>query len=169
MIRQPQCRNWLHFYRMPCRLSKIGQKKVYILHHDTKTPSTTSRPAITIVTNLSLPTTTRRALPRQTVVKTLPLFTRHNRPIPLLYRPRGSVPGNLDYPSDQMARVLMELSTQKARPALSPPVADFYANRVISRWVPCRDGERLAIVIRWGFQHPSAGYWHHSLAHSITQ
>ena len=30
MIRQPQCRNWLHFYRITCRLSKIGRKKVYI-------------------------------------------------------------------------------------------------------------------------------------------
>ena len=28
MIRQPQCRNWLHFYRITCRLSKIGRKKV---------------------------------------------------------------------------------------------------------------------------------------------
>ena len=29
MIRQPQCRNWLHFYRNACRLSKIGRKKVW--------------------------------------------------------------------------------------------------------------------------------------------
>ena len=31
MIRQPQCRNWLHFYRITCRLSKIGRKKVYYI------------------------------------------------------------------------------------------------------------------------------------------
>ena len=30
MIRQPQCRNWLHFYRITCRLSKIGREKVYM-------------------------------------------------------------------------------------------------------------------------------------------
>ena len=30
MIRQPQCRNWLHFYRITCRLSKTGRKKVYV-------------------------------------------------------------------------------------------------------------------------------------------
>ena len=29
IIRQPQCRTWLHFYRITCKLSKIGQKKVY--------------------------------------------------------------------------------------------------------------------------------------------
>ena len=27
MIRQPQYRNWLHFYRITCRLSKIGRGK----------------------------------------------------------------------------------------------------------------------------------------------
>ena len=26
---QPQCRNWLHFYRITCKLSKICRKKVY--------------------------------------------------------------------------------------------------------------------------------------------
>ena len=31
MIRQPQCRNWLHCYRITCRLSKIGRKKVYMV------------------------------------------------------------------------------------------------------------------------------------------
>ena len=30
MIRRPQCRNWSHFYRITCRLSKIGRKKVYL-------------------------------------------------------------------------------------------------------------------------------------------
>ena len=30
IIRQTQCRNWLHFYRIACRMSKIGRKKVYI-------------------------------------------------------------------------------------------------------------------------------------------
>ena len=29
MIRRADCRNWLHFYRIPCRLSIIGRKKVY--------------------------------------------------------------------------------------------------------------------------------------------
>ena len=28
MVRQPQCRKWLHFNRSTCRLSKIGRKKV---------------------------------------------------------------------------------------------------------------------------------------------
>ena len=32
MIRQPQCRNWLHFYQITCRLSKIGRKNVYVLN-----------------------------------------------------------------------------------------------------------------------------------------
>ena len=31
MIRQSQCRNWLRFYRITCRLSKIGRKRC-ILH-----------------------------------------------------------------------------------------------------------------------------------------
>ena len=30
MIRQPQCRNWLHLYRITCRSSKNGRKKVYV-------------------------------------------------------------------------------------------------------------------------------------------
>ena len=29
MIRRADCRNWLHFYRIPCRLSIIGRKRVY--------------------------------------------------------------------------------------------------------------------------------------------
>ena len=31
MIRQPQCRNWMHFFRITCRLCKIGREKVYVL------------------------------------------------------------------------------------------------------------------------------------------
>ena len=31
MIRQPQCRNWLHFYRITCRLSKTGRKKGVVM------------------------------------------------------------------------------------------------------------------------------------------
>ena len=34
MIRQPQCRNWLHFYRIICRLSKNGRKKVYFYRRE---------------------------------------------------------------------------------------------------------------------------------------
>ena len=36
MIRRANCRNRLHFYRTPCRLSIIGRKKVYniLLHYD---------------------------------------------------------------------------------------------------------------------------------------
>ena len=33
LIWRPECRNWLHFYRIPCRLSKIGREKgVYNIH-----------------------------------------------------------------------------------------------------------------------------------------
>ena len=38
MIRQPQCRNWLHFYRITCRLSKNGRKKAHFLRKGTYIP-----------------------------------------------------------------------------------------------------------------------------------